>query len=141
MIKKEVWILNPYDAARQLTKALQESAELKEYSEAQKLIAGDSAAREMLVDFRKEQFLLQKQELSGLEVAPEQSEKLEKLFAVLNLNLTVKRFLDAEFRFSRLMGDIEKIIGEATAGLVDTTLLEQLSEALSFEENDDENEG
>ncbi|HHW75221.1 MAG TPA: YlbF family regulator [Firmicutes bacterium] len=133
--------MNPYDAARQLTRALQNSPELKEYSEAQKLIAEDSAAREMLIDFRKEQFRLQKQELAGLEVAPEQREKLEKLFEVLNLNLTVKRFLDAEFRFSRLMGDIQGIIGEATADLIDPTLLQKFSEALSDEDDEADNEG
>ncbi len=131
--------MNPYDAARQLTRALQNSPELKEYSEAQKLIAEDSAAREMLIDFRKEQFRLQKQELAGLEVAPEQKEKLEKLFEVLNLNLTVKRFLDAEFRFGRLMGDIQGIIGEATADLIDPTLLQKFNEALSDEDDETDN--
>ncbi len=98
----------------------------------------DSAAREMLIDFRKEQFRLQKQKLSGLEIAPEQGEKLERLFEVLNLNLTVKRFLDAEFRFSRLIGDIQNIIGEATAELIDPALLEQLSESLGEEYDEEE---
>lgn len=132
--------MNPYDAAHQLTKALRESAEFKEYGEAQKLMADDSAAREMLIDFRKEQFRLQKQKLSGLELAPEQSEKLERLFEVLNLNLTVKRFLEAEFRFSRLIGDMQNIISEATADLLDPALLEQLSESLGeeYEEYDEE---
>ena len=128
--------MNPYDAAHRLTKALRESAELKEYSEAQKVMVNDSAAREMLIDFRKEQFLLQRQKLSGLEIAPEQNEKLERLYEVLNLNLTVKRFLEAEFRFSRLIGDIQNIIGEATAELIDPELLEQLSE--SWGDEDDE---
>ena len=128
--------MNPYDAAHRLTKALRESAELKEYSEAQKVMVNDSAAREMLIDFRKEQFRLQRQKLSGLEIAPEQNEKLERLYEVLNLNLTVKRFLDAEFRFSRLIGDIQNIIGEATAELIDPELLEQLSE--SWGDEDDE---
>ncbi|NMD42356.1 MAG: YlbF family regulator [Firmicutes bacterium] len=130
--------MNPYDAAHRLAKALRESAELQEYSEAQKLMLDDSAAREMLIDFRKEQFRLQKQKLSGLEIAPEQGEKLERLFEVLNLNLTVKRFLDAEFRFSRLIGDIQNIIGEATAELIDPALLEQLSESLGEEYDEEE---
>ena len=130
--------MNPYDAAHRLAKALRESAELQEYSEAQKLMLDDSAAREMLIDFRKEQFRLQKQKLSGLEIAPEQGEKLERLFEVLNLNLTVKRFLDAEFRFSRLIGDIQNIIGEATADLNDPALLEQFSESLGEEYDEEE---
>ncbi|MGB4442874.1 MAG: YlbF family regulator [Dethiobacteria bacterium] len=130
--------VNPYDAAHILAKALKESPEFKGYSEAQKLLANDSAACEMLLDFRKEQFRLEKQKLSGLEVAPEQIEKLEKLFEVLNLNLTVKRFLDAEFRFSRLIEDIQKIIGEATAELMDPTLMQQFGEALGDEYEEEE---
>lgn len=122
--------MNPYDAAHILAKALRESPEFKGYGEAQELLAKDSAAREMLLDFRKEQFRLQRQKLAGLEVAPEQLEKLDKLFEVLNLNLTVKRFLDAEFRFSRLIGDIQKIINEAAGDILDSELLQQFGEAL-----------
>ncbi len=122
--------MNPYDAAHILAKALRESPEFKGYGDAQGLLAKDSAAREMLLDFRKEQFRLQRQKLAGLEVAPEQLEKLDKLFEVLNLNLTVKRFLDAEFRFSRLIGDIQKIINEAAGDILDSELLQQFGEAL-----------
>lgn len=122
--------MNPYDAAHILAKALRESPEFKGYGDAQGLLAKDSAAREMLLDFRKEQFRLQRQKLAGLEVAPEQFEKLDKLFEVLNLNLTVKRFLDAEFRFSRLIGDIQKIINEAAGDILDSELLQQFGEAL-----------
>lgn len=122
--------MNPYDAAHILAKALRESPEFKGYGDAQELLAKDSAAREMLLDFRKEQFRLQRQKLAGLEVAPEQLEKLDKLFEVLNLNLTVKRFLDAEFRFSRLIGDIQKIINEAAGDILDSELLQQFGEAL-----------
>lgn len=122
--------MNPYDAAHILAKALRESPEFKGYGDAQELLAKDSAAREMLLDFRKEQFRLQRQKLAGLEVAPEQFEKLDKLFEVLNLNLTVKRFLDAEFRFSRLIGDIQKIINEAAGDILDSELLQQFGEAL-----------
>lgn len=131
--------MNPYDAAHILAKALRESPEFKEYGEAQKLLANDSAAREMLLDFRKEQFRLQKQKLSGLEVAPEQLEKLDKLYEVLSLNLTVKRFLDAEFRFSKLIGDIQNIINEAAGELLDPNLLEQFGEIL-YQEDGDKNQ-
>lgn len=130
--------MNPYDAAHILAKALRESPEFKGYGEAQELLAKDSAAREMLLDFRKEQFRLQRQKLAGLEVAPEQLEKLDKLFEVLNLNLTVKRFLDAEFRFSRLLGDIQKIINEAAGDILDSELLQQFGEALDDGYEEDE---
>lgn len=128
--------MNPYDAAHILAKALRESSEFKGYKEAQELLAKDSTARDMLVDFRKEQFRLEKQQLAGLEVAPKQQEKLNKLYEVLNLNLTVKRFMDAEFRFSRLLADVQKIISEAAGEILDLDLLKQFSMALE-DENDE----
>lgn len=129
--------MNPYDAAHSLAKALRESLEFKEYAGAQDLLAEDSSAREMLLDFRKEQFRLQSQKLSGLEVAPEQLDKLDRLFEVLNLNLTVKRFLDAEFRFSRLIGDVQKIINEAAGDIMNSELLQQFGEVLEDEYEDE----
>lgn len=132
--------MNPYDAAHSLAKALRESPEFKEYAGAQDLLAEDSSAREMLLDFRKEQFRLQRQKLSGLEVAPEQLDKLDRLFEVLNLNLTVKRFLDAEFRFSRLIEDVQKIINEAAGDILNSELLQQFGEVLEDEYEDEYDE-
>jgi len=121
-----------------LAKALRESPEFKGYKDAQELLAKDNTAREMLVDFRREQLRLQKQKLAGLEVAPEQQERLNKLFEVLNLNLTVKRYLDAEFRFSRLLADVQKIISDAAGEFINPELMQQLSMAFA-DENENEN--
>ena len=115
--------MNPYDAAHLLAKALRESTELKTFKEAWEALKDDQTAREMLRDFRGQQFNLQKQRLSGLEVAPEQEEKLEKLYQVIGMNLTIRRFLEAEQRLGVLLGDIQKIIAEATGELIDPELL------------------
>jgi len=115
--------MNPHDAAHILSKALRESADFKELKEAQAALKADESARNMLLDFRKEQFEIQKQQLSGIEVASEQEEKLEKLYEVINMNLLVKRFLQAEYRVAVLLRDIQKIIGEATSEVFDPDLL------------------
>ncbi|NLA26431.1 MAG: hypothetical protein GX878_03455, partial [Firmicutes bacterium] len=52
--------------------------------------------------------------------------------------LTVKRFLDAEFRFSRLIGDVQKIINESAGDILDRELLQMFDEALM---DDDEYDG
>lgn len=127
--------VNPYDAAHHLAKALRESAEFTAYREAQAALKNDSSARSMLIDFRNQQLSLQKQQLSGLEISPEQKKKLERLYQVITMNLTVKRFLEAEYRLGVLMGDIHKVIAEASADLVDPALL-----GLSGDDEDDEAE-
>lgn len=115
--------MNPYDAAHILAKALRESPEFKELKEAQANLKADSSALNMLTDFRQEQFAVQKQQFSGLEVAPAQQEKLEKLFEVINLNTLIKNFLQAEYRAAVLLQDVHKIIGEATGEIIDPDLL------------------
>ncbi len=114
--------MNPYDAANNLAKALGQSKEYQDFQEAQITLKGDSSAREMLIDFRTEQLNLQRQQMSGVEVAPEQEEKMEKLYQVISMNLTLKRYLEAEYRLGVLLQDIQKIIAEATGDLFDPEL-------------------
>lgn len=125
--------MNPHDAAHALAKALRESTDFKELKDAQAALKADQSARNMLIDFRTEQLELQKQQLSGIEVSPEQEEKLEKLFEVINMNTLIKRFLQAEYRVAVLLRDVHKIIGDATGEIIDPELM-----ALPEEETGDE---
>jgi len=125
--------MNPYDAAHALAKALRESTEFKELKEAQVNLKADRSALNMLTDFRKLQFELQKQQLSGIEVAEEQKEKIEKLFEVISLNNLVKNFMQSEYRVAVMLQDAQKTIGEATDEIFDPELL-----ALPQEESGEE---
>jgi cell fate (sporulation/competence/biofilm development) regulator YlbF (YheA/YmcA/DUF963 family) len=116
-------MMNPYDAAHALAKALRDSTEFKELKEAQVNLKADRSALDMLTDFRKQQFELQKQQFSGLEVADEQKEKIEKLFEVISLNTLIKTFMQAEYRVAVMLQDIQKTIGEATDEIFDPELL------------------
>jgi len=125
--------MNTYDAAHALAKALRESTEFKELKEAQVNLKADRSALNMLTDFRKLQFELQKQQLSGIEVAEEQKEKTEKLFEVISLNNLVKNFMQSEYRVAVMLQDVQKAIGEATDEIFDPELL-----ALPQEESGEE---
>lgn len=110
--------MNLYDYAHSLVKAIKESPEYKKFKMAQDKLQTDSIAKKMLADLRKTQWNMQKQKLSGLEVAPEQEAQLSRLLEVINLNLIVKEYLEAEYRFSILLTDIQKIIGEAMQDII-----------------------
>lgn len=126
--------MNPHDSAHALAKALRESPDFKELKEAQTALKADESAKNMLLDFRNEQLELQKQKLTGVEVAPEQDEKLEKLFEVISMNNLIKRFLQAEYRVAVLLRDVHKIIGEATADVFDPDLMALTEEESGAEE-------
>lgn len=126
--------MNPHDAAHNLAKALRESADFKELKDAQSALKADQSARNMLIDFRTEQLELQKQQISGVEVSPEQEKKLENLFEVINMNALIKRFLQAEYRAAILLRDIHKIIGDATDEVIDPELMALPGEETGNEE-------
>ena len=114
--------MNIYDHAHALVKAIKASPEYKKFINVQEKLQADSSAKRMLTDLRKVQWDLQKQKLSGLETAPEQEEQLSRLLEVINLNLVVKEYLEAEYRLSILLTDIQKIIGEAMKGIISPEL-------------------
>ncbi len=111
--------MNIYDHAHALAKAIKVSPEFKAFRIAKEKLDGESSAKEMLTNFRQQQFELQKQKLSGLETSPEQEEKLKKLMEVIYLNQTVKGYMEAEYRFSVMLADIQKIIGESMEELME----------------------
>lgn len=114
--------MNPHDHAHALAKALRECPDCRELKEARQALKAEDSARNMLIDVRREQMALQRQQLSGVEIAPEQLEKVEKLLDVAGMNMNVKRYLQAEYRVAVLMQDIQKIIAEATEELFDPEL-------------------
>lgn len=105
--------MNVYDDAYALAKSLKESQENKQYLEAKEKLEKDEKAREMLMDFRKFQMELQGELMEGKQVDQEKSDRLKNMYEVLNMNLTVKEYLAAEYRFGKMITDVSKIIGEA----------------------------
>jgi len=116
--------MNPYDAAHNLAKALRESPQFKEMKEAQAAMKTDDTGKKMLLDFRAEQVKMYKKQLSGIEPSAEEKKKIENLYEVVNMNVLIKRLLDAEYKVSTLLHDIQKIISEANDEIYDQELIQ-----------------
>ena len=127
--------MNVYDYAHSLAKAIKVSPEYTGFKECQDKLEEDQSAKEMLTDFRKSQLELQKQKMSGLEVAPEQEQSLAQRWEIINMNLIIKEYLEAEYRFSVMLTDVQKIIGEALADILSLQVPDPFSEQ---DENKDE---
>jgi|SRR5690554_4568753 len=109
-----------YDLAHRLAAKIKESAEYRDYLQIRKRIVDNEKSREMLLDFRKEQFKIQAKQLSGQEVNEEDKEKLNNLRQIIELNPDIKKYLEAEYRVGVLLDDLQKIVfGELEIGLPD----------------------
>lgn len=106
-------MVNVYDYAHSLARALKECQEYQAFLAAKSRLKGKSSAEQLIADFHRKQMELQAQVLQGKELSPEQQEGLQKLYGVLSQDSDIRDYLLAEQRLGQLLGDVYKILGEA----------------------------
>ena len=104
--------MNVYDQAHQLATAIKESEEFKHYDASKKEIEANPELDQAMKDFVKKQFEFQTQQMMGNEISPEMMGQLQQLSTILMQDPTAAEFLQNQMRFSMMMSDVYKIIGE-----------------------------
>jgi cell fate (sporulation/competence/biofilm development) regulator YlbF (YheA/YmcA/DUF963 family) len=103
---------NIYDRSHELARALSTSVEYRQYEEARKKLESNKENLKMLQHFRMKQLELQQAQVMGQN--PEAKLKqLEQMYQVLCLKPEINEFLQVEMRFSKMMMDVQKIIGQS----------------------------
>lgn len=105
--------MNPYDVAHQLSKAIKNSDEFKEYKGAKETVDKDEAKKTIADEFRKTQLEVQGMKAFGQDVSEEQMKKLQDLYNLVAMDDQVKRLMELEQRLGQMLNDIHKIIGDA----------------------------
>lgn len=104
-----------YDKAHELAGEIRESSEYKDYISAKEAVSQDPNTLGLLKEFKRLELKCQAAMVSG-EEDPESMEKLRRLTGLLQMNGDAAEYLMAEFRLSRALGDIYRILADA-AGL------------------------
>lgn len=104
--------MKPIELAKQLAKSLAEGEEYHNYQKATNKLAEHEAARIMLEDFRKKQWELERKKANGDQLLGPLEEELKKLMAIIGLNPHIRDYLMAEYQFSQLLMEVQRIIGE-----------------------------
>lgn len=112
---------NVYDLAHELTAAMKQSDEYKEYIELKNKAMENDTQRALLEEYKRLQFKLQVAMASGENAPPEEMERLQKIAGVLQMSPEATAYMMSEFRYQRMLADIYKILGEA--GGIDMDLL------------------
>jgi cell fate (sporulation/competence/biofilm development) regulator YlbF (YheA/YmcA/DUF963 family) len=105
--------MSTYETAQKLAQEIQESEEYLAFIGAKEKIKSDESNYKMIRDFQLKQFEIQQGQLFLLEISEEKQQELERLYSLLSLNPAARQYLEAEFRISRLVNDVQKIIGDA----------------------------
>lgn len=102
-----------YDKARELVEVLKQEETYSEFINWQRQVFDSPEHKRMLLDLRHKEFDMHRQQLMGKEVSEEHKEALRRLYEIARHDPVVGRYLDVEYRFSRMMMDIQKIINDA----------------------------
>lgn len=110
--------MNVYDKAYDLSRALKESGEYKEWKQARADVEGNPDAKRMFDDFRSKQNEIQQKMMSGEMPPQDELEKADKLFEVIRLNPLINKLFESERRLSLILEDVHKIIAEPLQDLI-----------------------
>lgn len=104
--------MNVYDQAHSLAQAIRESEEFKQYDQYKKIVKENPQLDQSLKDLMKKQMEMQAAQMMGQEVTQEAFQQIQQLSAILMQDPTVAQYLQCQMRFSMMMADVYKIIGE-----------------------------
>ena len=104
--------MNVYDAARNLTRAIKDSEEYKQYEQMKVTVEQNAELTNMLNDFHAKQMEMQTKQILGQEVGTDFTAQIQQLYGIMMANPLAAQYLQAEMRFSLMMNDVYKILGE-----------------------------
>lgn len=105
--------MNVYDQAHNLAAAIKASEEFKQYEEKKQVIDANPQIKEAINDFMKRQMEMQMAQMTGQDVGADMMQQMQQLSAVLMQDPSAAQYLQCQMRFSMMMADVYKIIGEA----------------------------
>lgn len=105
--------MSTLDLAHALAQSLRDSEEFQQFLVAKEKITRDEGNHKMLREFQVKQWEIHQAQMFQEEVNEEKQQELERLYSLVSLNPSARAYLEAEFKVSRIVNDIQTIIGEA----------------------------
>ena len=105
--------MNVYDQAHGLAKAIKESQEFIQYDALKKQIDANPQLAQMVKDVQTKQFELQAKQMMGEQPDAETMAQVQQLAAIMMRDPLAMQYMQAQMRFSIMMNDVYKIIGDA----------------------------
>lgn len=104
--------MNVYDEAHNLERAIRQSEEYKQYMAVKAKVSENSDLDAMLKDFQSKQVAIQAKQMMGEEVQEDMIQTVQNLYGIIAKDPLAAEYLQCEMRFSLMMQDVYKILGE-----------------------------
>ena len=106
--------MNVYDQAHGLAQAIKASGEFQEYDALKKKVDANPQLAQMIQDVQSKQFELQAKQMMGEAVDSEAMAQMQQLASIMMRDPLAMQYMQAQMRFSIMMNDVFKIIGEVS---------------------------
>jgi cell fate (sporulation/competence/biofilm development) regulator YlbF (YheA/YmcA/DUF963 family) len=105
--------MNVYEQAHGLAAAIKESEEFKQFDTLRKKVQENPDLDGMIKDYEKKQMEMQAKLMSGGIDQTSMQQQMSDLYAVVMKDPLAAQYLQAQMRFSVMMADVYKILGDA----------------------------
>ncbi|MGN1142975.1 MAG: YlbF family regulator, partial [Anaerovoracaceae bacterium] len=105
--------MNVYDQAHGLAQAIKASQEFIQYDALKKQVDANPELAAMVKEVQAKQFELQAKQMMGEQMNAEMMAQAQQLYAIMMRDPLAMQYMEAQMRFSLMMNDVYKIIGEA----------------------------
>jgi len=102
-----------HDKARELSDAIRNSEEYRQYIEVKERASQNAELSASLNDFREKQFTMQKKQLLGEDIGTDAQMQMQNVAQILMRDPLAAEYLQAELRFTLMVNDIYAILAEA----------------------------
>jgi len=102
-----------YDSANDLAEEIRNSGMCREHARLQREVMADETNRSLLKEYKRLQWVLQMQAVSGGQVSTEDSERFSQLSTLLFMNADVQVYLLSEIKVQKTLADVIKLLTDA----------------------------
>ncbi len=102
--------MNIYDKLYELTNAIKQSPEFKEYAQAAQVVDANPTHAQMVKDFIAAQVQISTMQMLGQQPDQETIDNFNTLYSTVTAVSSINTLLQAQMRFSKIMDDINKEI-------------------------------
>ncbi|WP_027868737.1 YlbF family regulator [Eubacterium sp. AB3007] len=105
--------MNVYEQAHGLAAAIKASEEFRQFDELRKRVEANPDLNGMIKDYERKQMEFQAKQMTGEMSAENMQQQMSDLYAVVMKDPLAAQYLQAQMRFSVMMADVYKILGDA----------------------------
>lgn len=105
--------MNVYDTANKLAEEIKKSEEYKSFKKIKKELENNIELKNKIKEFEQKRQQMQMLTIQGIEPTTEKAQEIQDMYTELLNDQNAKEYFETEMKFSVLIADVNKIIGDA----------------------------